>query len=75
MNLFNKSKDNCDNIKNELRTKLGPYLANPSYSKELSNFETKDTERNALFIKTINETQFNLIQNEEECSKNIQLDY
>ena len=70
MNLFNNSKDNSENIKNELKAKLGPYLANPFYSKELSNFETKDTQRNIQFIKNINETQFNLIQNEEECSKN-----
>ena len=70
MNLFNKAKDNSDKIKDELKIKLGPYLANPLYSKDLSSFETKDTERNISFIKSINETQFNLIQNEEESSKN-----
>ena len=70
MNTFNKSKENSDKTKEDLKTKLGPYLANPLYSKDLSNFETKDTERNAAFIKSINETQFNLIVNEEENSKN-----
>jgi hypothetical protein len=70
MNIFNKEKENSDKIKDELKTKLGPYLANPLYAKDLSSFETKDTERNTTFIKSINETQFNLIQNEEECSKN-----
>ena len=70
MNIFNKEKENSDKIKDELKTKLGPYLANPLYAKDLSSFETKDTERNTNFIKSINETQFNLIQNEEECSKN-----
>jgi hypothetical protein len=70
MNKFNKSKETSDKIKEELKTRLGPYLANPLYSKDLSNFETKDTERNTAFIKSINETQFNLILNEEESSKN-----
>ena len=69
MNIFNKEKENSDKIKADLKTKLGPYLANPLYAKDLSSFETKDTERNTTFIKNINETQFNLIQNEEECSK------
>ena len=69
MNIFNKSKENSDKIKEELKTKLGPYLANPYYSKDLSNFETKDNERNISFIKNINETQFNLIVNEEDSSK------
>ena len=70
MNTFNKSKENSDKVKDELKTKLGPYLANPFYSKDLSNFETKDNERNVSIIKSINETQFNLIVNEEESSKN-----
>ncbi len=70
MNIFNIAKENSDNIKDELKAKLGPYLANPLYSKDLSSLEAKDTERNINFIKSINETQFNLIQNEEESSKN-----
>ena len=70
MNIFNIAKENSDNIKDELKAKLGPYLANPLYSKDLSSLEAKDTERNTNFIKSINETQFNLIQNEEESSKN-----
>ena len=57
-----------ENIKKELKIKLG--LANPFFSKELTSIETTDTERSNNFLKLINETQFNLIQNEEENSKN-----
>ena len=67
---FNKAKTVSENIKNELKIKLGPYLANPFFSKELTSIETTDTERSNNFLKMINETQFNLIQNEEENSKN-----
>ena len=67
---FNKSKELSEKIKTDLKIKLGPYLANPFYSKELSTIETSDTERSTNFLKTINETQFNLIQTEEENSKN-----
>ena len=70
MNNFDKAKENSEKTKEELRMKLGPYLANPYFSKDLDNFETKDNERNVEYIKNINETQFNLIQNEEENSKN-----
>ena len=70
MDLFNNSKESSDKIKNDLNIKLGPYLANPFYSKELSSIETTDTERSTNYIKSINETQFNLIQTEEENSKN-----
>ena len=70
MNNFDKAKENSEKTKEELRMKLGPYLANPYYSKDLDNFEAKDNERNVEYIKNINETQFNLIQNEEENSKN-----
>ena len=70
INNFNKSKEDSDKTKEELKIKLGPYLANPLYSKDLSNFEAKENERNNLFIKTLNETQFNLIKNEEESSNN-----
>ena len=70
MNIYTKAKELSDQIKNELKLKLGPYLANPFYSKELSNIETTDTERSTNFVKSLNETQFNLIQTEEENSKN-----
>ena len=69
MSEFNKAKDLSENTKNELRMKLGPYLANPYYSKELDNFEQQDNERSSAYIQKINEAQFNLIQNEEEVSK------
>lgn len=69
MGEFNKAKEVSENAKNELRMKLGPYLANPYYSKELDNFEQQDNERSSAYIKKLNETQFNLIQNEEEVSK------
>ena len=69
MNNFNNAKNESEKTKSELRMKLGPYLANPHFSKELENLEEKDNERNDLYIKNINETQFNLIQNEEETSK------
>ena len=69
MNTFNKAKDISEKTKNDLKMKLGPYLANPFFTKDLENFEQKDNERNAEYIKNINETQFNLIQNEEENSK------
>ena len=67
---FTSSKELSDKIKNDLNIKLGPYLANPFFSKELSSIETTDTERSTNYIKSINETQFNLIQTEEENSKN-----
>ena len=67
---FEKNKNISEKIKNELNMKLGPYLANPSFSTELENFENKDNERHTNYIKEINETQFNLITNEEEISKN-----
>ena len=70
MNSFNQSKELSDKIKTELKIKLGPYLANPFFSKELLGIETSNTERSSNFLKSINETQFNLIQNEEENSKN-----
>ena len=70
MNIYTKAKELSDQIKNKLKLKLGPYLANPFYSKELSNIETTDTERSTNFVKSLNETQFNLIQTEEENSKN-----
>ena len=70
MDKFNKSKDQCEKIKKDLNIKLGPYLANPFYSKDLNDFEEKDNKRNEDYIKNINETQFNLIQNEEDSSKN-----
>ena len=70
MELFNNSKEQSDKTKNDLNIKLGPYLANPFYSKELSSFEATDTERSTNYVKSINETQFNLIQTEEENSKN-----
>ena len=69
MNNFNKAKETSEQTKNELKMKLGPYLANPYFSNDLDTFEKKDNERNAEYIKNINETQFNLIQNEEELSK------
>ena len=69
MNSFNQSKELSDKIKTELKIKLGPYLANPFFSKELLGIETSNTERSSNFLKSINETQFNLIQNEEENSK------
>ena len=68
--LFNNSKELSDKTKSDLNIKLGPYLANPYFSKELSKIETTDTERSTNYIKSINETQFNLIQAEEENSKN-----
>ena len=69
MNTFEKSREVSEKTKTELKMKLGPYLANPYFSKDLENFEQKDNERNSLYIKNINETQFNLIQNEEDNSK------
>ena len=50
--------------------KLGPYLANPYFSTDLEKFESKNNERNINYLKSLNETQFNLITNEEESSKN-----
>ena len=70
INIFDKSKENSEKTKEELKMKLGPYLANPYYSKDLDTLENKDNERNIEYIKNINEAQFNLIQNEEENSNN-----
>ena len=68
-NAFNNAKDTSEKTKSDLKMKLGPYLANPYYSTDLESLEQKDNERNTLYIKCVNETQFNLIQNEEEISK------
>ena len=70
MNNFDKNKNISEKTKNELNMKLGPYLANPYFSTDLENLEKKDNERNANYLKAINETQFNLITNEEELSQN-----
>ena len=70
LSVFEKSRVESEKIKNDLNMKLGPYLANPFFTTELESFEAKDNERNANYIKSINETQFNLITNEEESSKN-----
>ena len=70
MDLFTNSKELSDKTKNDLNIKLGPYLANPFYSKELKIIEATDNERSTNYVKNINETQFNLIQTEEENSKN-----
>ena len=67
---FDKNKNINEKTKNELRMKLGPYLANPYFLTELDNLEAKDNERNTDYIKAINETQLNLITKEEESSKN-----
>ena len=70
LDLFTNSKDLSDKTKNDLNIKLGPYLANPFFSKELKIIEATDNERSTNYVKNINETQFNLIQTEEENSKN-----
>ena len=70
MDLFTNSKELSDKTKNDLNIKLGPYLANPFFSKELKIIEATDNERSTNYVKNINETQFNLIQTEEENSKN-----
>ena len=70
MNNFEKNKADSEKIKNELKMKLGPYLANPYFTTDLEKFEAKDNERNTNYLKSLNETQFNLITNEEELSKN-----
>ena len=67
---FEKNKTESEKIKSELKMKLGPYLANPYFSTDLEKFETKNNERNTNYLKSLNETQFNLITNEEELSKN-----
>ena len=67
---FEKNKNESELIKNELKMKLGPYLANPYFSTDLEKFESKNNERNINYLKSLNETQFNLITNEEELSKN-----
>ena len=67
---FEKNKIENEKIKEELNMKLGPYLANPYFTTELENFESKDNERSTNYLKTLNETQFNLITKEEELSKN-----
>ena len=67
---FEKNKTESEKIKSELKMKLGPYLANPYFSTDLEKFETKNNERNTNYLKALNETQFNLITNEEELSKN-----
>ena len=66
---FEKNRELNEKNKSELNNKLGPYLANPFFSKDLEDFESKDNERNSIYIKAINETQFNLITTEEDFSQ------
>ena len=67
-NEYIKEKKLSEKTKKELFSILGPYLANPYYLEKLNEMDNKELKRNEDFIKKLNETQFNLIVNEEEKS-------
>ena len=66
---FLSSKRTSEKTKKELSSILGPYLANPYYLDKLNEMDNTEMKRNEDFIKKVNETQYNLIVNEEENSK------
>ena len=70
LNGFLSGKKTSEKIKKDLSDILGPYLANPHFIDKLTEIDNTQTKRNQDFIKNINETQYNLIVNEEENSKN-----
>ena len=66
---FLSSKRTSEKTKKELSAILGPYLANPYYLDKLNEMDNTEMKRNEDFVKKVNETQYNLIVNEEENSK------
>jgi hypothetical protein len=70
LNGFLSGKKTSEKIKKDLSDILGPYLANPHFIDKLTEIDNTQTKRNQDFIKNINETQYNLIVNEEDNSKN-----
>jgi hypothetical protein len=63
---FSLSQTESENIKKELNSQLGPYLANPYYSTTLAGIEQKELERQKTFSVVIDKKQFELIENEEK---------
>ena len=55
-------------LKSKLDTVIGPYLANPFYSNELNKLDSDEKLRSEKFLYVFNETQFNLLLNEETNS-------
>ena len=65
---FQKEKKISDEIQDDLNKNLGPYLSNPLYMNILHDLDSKEKQRNEKFLNVINETQFNLLLNEETNS-------
>ena len=65
---FQKEKKISDEIQDDLNKNLGPYLSNPLYINILHDLDSKEKQRNEKFLNVINETQFNLLLNEETNS-------
>jgi hypothetical protein len=65
---FDKEKKISDDIQDDLNKSLGPYLANPTYINTVHELDSKEKLRNEKFLNVINETQFNLLLNEETNS-------
>ena len=63
-----KEKKISDEIQDDLNKNLGPYLSNPLYINILHDLDSKEKQRNEKFLNVINETQFNLLLNEETNS-------
>jgi hypothetical protein len=67
-NEYKKEKKLSEKTKKELSSILGPYLANPYYLEKLNEMDNTELKRKEDYIKKLNETQYNLIVNEEEKS-------
>ena len=65
---YEKEKKLAENLKSNLDTVIGPYLANPFFIKDLNKLDSDEKLRNEKFLNVINETQFNLLLNEETNS-------
>lgn len=59
-NFFEKLKQNND-IKSNINSKLGPYLANPYYMSELDKLKNTELNRNKDFSEILNQTQLKIL--------------
>lgn len=58
---YSDTKTKSQKIKQNINSKMGPYLANPIYKSELEEYKSTQENRNIELIKTINDIQLDLI--------------
>ena len=66
---FEAVKSNSAKTKEKLSSILGPYLANPYFEDKLKEISSEDDTRSQSMIESINKTQFAIIENDEQSSK------